>query len=236
MGPLAAADILDLWDRGRTRHALDRCALLAARAQPELPAEAIADLPLGEITASVLRLRAASFGEQIDAHVDCEQCGARLELHLAARQLLQSMPGGPAQPIAVAGRRIRPVCLRDLAAVVDEPDAERAAHALLARCMLEESADAVTTNAMASLREIEDALEAADPNADLAFDVHCAACGHRSTAQLDASELLWDGIDARARELLDEVHLLASAYGWSEREILALAPSRRAVYLSLVAA
>ena len=49
MGPLVAADILDLWDRGRTRHALDRCALLAARAQPELPAEAIADLPLGEI-------------------------------------------------------------------------------------------------------------------------------------------------------------------------------------------
>ena len=85
------------------------------------------------------------------------------------------------------------------------------------------------------MREIEDALEAADPNADIAFDVHCEACGHAGTAQLDAGELLWDEIDARARALLGEVHLLASAYGWTEREILALSAARRATYLSMVA-
>lgn len=42
-------------------------------------------------------------------------------------------------------------------------------------------------------------------------------------------------ISARARTLLVEVHQLASAYGWSEREILSLAPERRAPYLAMVA-
>ena len=235
MRPLDAADMLVLWERGVRRHALDRSALLAARARPELPADTIADLPLGEVTASVLRLRTASFGPRISAHVDCEQCRQRLELTLTAPELLQAM-AAPAGPVDVAGWRVRPVCLRDLAAVVHERDGERAARALLARCILDGPADDAAAWSSAVLSEIEHALEAADPNADLAFDVHCEACGHRGTAQLDVAELLWDEIDARARVLLGEVHVLASAYGWTEREILALTPARRAVYLSMAGA
>ena len=235
MRPLDAADMLVLWERGATRHALDRSALLAARARPELPADTIADLPLGEVTASVLRLRTASFGARISAHVDCEHCGQRLELNLTAAELLQPM-AAPAGPVDVAGRRVRPACLRDLAAVVHERDGERAARVLLARCILDAPADDAAACSGAVLREIEDALEAADPNADLTFDVHCEVCGHRGTAQLDVGELLWDEIDVRARALLGEVHVLASAYGWTERVILALTPARRAVYLSMAGA
>ena len=42
------------------------------------------------------------------------------------------------------------------------------------------------------------------------------------------------GASARAGALLHEVHRLASAYGWSEAQILALSPARRAQYLALV--
>jgi hypothetical protein len=59
------------------------------------------------------------------------------------------------------------------------------------------------------------------------------ACGHETT-QLDTAALLWDEITARAGALLHEVHRLASAYGWSEAQILALSPARRARYLALV--
>jgi hypothetical protein len=233
MRPLDAADVLALWERGRTRHALDRSALLTAWARPELPADAIADLPLGEITESVLRLRAASFGARIRAHVDCGRCGQRLELNLAISDLLQPVP---ARPVELAGWRVRPACLRDLASVVHERDAGCAARALLARCMPGAPADEAATWPDATVREIEDALEAADPNADLAFEVHCEACGHCGTAQLDAGALLWDEIDAWARALLGEVHVLASAYGWTEREILGLTPARRAAYLAMAGA
>src|SRR5437764_15286395 len=91
MRGLDASDLLVLWERGAMRHALDRSALLAAFARPDLPPEAVTDLPLGEITASLLSLREASFGARIRGHVDCEYCGQRLELTLDARDLLQAL-------------------------------------------------------------------------------------------------------------------------------------------------
>jgi hypothetical protein len=89
---------------------------------------------------------------------------------------------------------------------------------------------------LALIPEVEAAFDAADPLADMAFDVHCAACGHAWSAELDVASFVWDEIDARARHLLDEVHLLASAYGWSESDILTLPESRRAAYLERVLA
>ena len=42
--------------------------------------------------------------------------------------------------------------------------------------------------------------------------------------------------DAWAQRALSDVHLLATRYGWSEREVLALTPARRARYLAMVSA
>jgi len=237
MRALEPGDVLTLWERGATRHPLDRSALLCAWARPEVPAEMIADLPLGVVTASLLALRTASFGSRIRAHVDCERCGERLELNLTAPEMLQPVPAEEdgAGTIEAAGMRVRVPSLRDLAAVFTEHDAECGARQLLARCLLSAN-DCADRLSDATMREVEDALEAIDPNADLAFNVHCEACGKHGTAQLDAGALLWDEIDARARALLGEVHLLARAYGWTESEILALGASRRAAYLGMVTA
>jgi hypothetical protein len=233
MRALEASDVLALWERGAHRNVLDRSALLCAWARPELPEHTIADLPLGTVTASLLQLREASFGVRIQCHVDCEHCGERLELVLLSPELLQPMTENPRE-IEVLGLHVRAPCLRDLAAVANEVDVDRAARQLLARCTLH---GAIEVGGLPdeALREVEDALEALDPNADLALDVHCAACGHCGTAQLDAGELLWDEIDARARALLCEVHVLARAYGWTEAEILGLGAARRATYLAMAA-
>jgi hypothetical protein len=40
----------------------------------------------------------------------------------------------------------------------------------------------------------------------------------------------------RARRFLDEVHVLARAYGWAEAEILRLSEARRSAYLQRVLA
>jgi hypothetical protein len=228
---LEAAELLMLWERGALRHALDRSALLCACARPGLAAQTLADLPLGEVTAALLRLREAQFGSRIDCHLDCTACGQRLELALRTHELLQPAGATAAATVEAAGLELRAPTLRDLAAVAHERDAARAARTLLQRCTLRGDAQALDA---AALREVEEGLEALDPNADLAFSVHCAACGQESTAQLDAGVLLWDEIDAHARALLAEVHALAAAYGWSEAQILALSPARRATYLSLV--
>ena len=41
-------------------------------------------------------------------------------------------------------------------------------------------------------------------------------------------------LEAQAKRLLRSVHVLASAYGWSESEILALSEARRDAYVELV--
>ena len=241
MQALTGATLLSLWERGASRHALDRSALLAAVARPEWPAAEIADLPLGAVNASLLRLRSATFGPHIAGHADCTQCGQRLAFTVDTQQMLPPAhgdgdggdDGDDAAPreTEVAGLRVRVPSLRDLAAVSTQTNAMQAARALLARCTL---AGDVAQIDDAALRQVEDALDTLDPQADLVLALQCVACGHAGEAQLDAGALLWEEIEVRARVLLGEVHRLASAYGWSEAHILALSPARRASYLAMV--
>ena len=235
MQALTGATLLSLWERGASRHALDRSALLAAVARPEWPAAEIADLPLGAVNASLLRLRSASFDPHIAGHADCTQCGQRLAFTVDTRQMLPAHGDDNDDPAPreteVAGLRVRAPSLRDLAAVAAQIDARQAARALLARCTLAGDLALIDD---AALRQVEDALEALDPQADLVLALQCVACGHAGGAQLDAGALLWEEIEAHARVLLGEVHRLASAYGWSEAHILALSPARRASYLAMV--
>jgi hypothetical protein len=75
----------------------------------------------------------------------------------------------------------------------------------------------------------------ADPGAWIELALGCPGCGEEWSAPFDIVSFLWAEVEARARELLEEVHALASAYGWGEGEVLALSPERREAYLELVA-
>ena len=62
----------------------------------------------------------------------------------------------------------------------------------------------------------------------------CPACTFTWSEPFDIVTFFWAEIDAWARRLLADVHVLASSYGWSERDILALSPVRRQYYLEMV--
>ncbi|SED47957.1 hypothetical protein [Streptomyces melanosporofaciens] len=84
-------------------------------------------------------------------------------------------------------------------------------------------------------RKLAEAAERADPAADVTLNVACPECGEATRAELDIASYLWAELDHWARDLLLDVHLLATAYGWSEPQILALSPLRRRYYLELCA-
>jgi hypothetical protein len=84
-------------------------------------------------------------------------------------------------------------------------------------------------------RRIAEAAAEADPTADVRLTVACPECGDATPAELDITSYLWTELDTWARDLMLDVHLLATAYGWSEPEILALSPLRRRYYLELCA-
>lgn len=234
MRTLADADVLALWERGAALRPLDRKLLLCSWAREDLAPADLADLPLGVVNAALVRLRGWTFGAHIEAQVDCERCAERLEVTLDANALEEVANVAEARAeIEVDGFRFRAPNTRDLAAVADAPTVEAAASALLSRCCVEGPPDTgMPTSAI--LPKVEEALERVDPAADFELALTCEACGYSWRASLDLAALLWSEITARARTVLTEVHQLAAAFGWSERDILGMSPARRAAYLQRV--
>ena len=76
----------------------------------------------------------------------------------------------------------------------------------------------------------------ADPLADIQLSLTCPNCEQPWRAVFDIVSFLWMEIEVWAWRILKEVHTLAQAYGWSEREILTLSPTRRQLYLDMVGA
>ena len=74
-------------------------------------------------------------------------------------------------------------------------------------------------------------MEARDPQAETLLDFECPACGLRWQALFDILPFLWTELQARARNLLNDVHDLARAYGGSEKDILGMSAVRRRYYL-----
>src|SRR5436305_910057 len=59
------------------------------------------------------------------------------------------------------------------------------------------------------------------------------ACAHGWESSFDVDRYLWEEVHAWAIRTLQDVHILASSYGWREAEILALSQVRRQFYLEL---
>jgi len=234
MPALSAAQLLSVWEHGTRRHPLDRALLLFAVAEPGLAPDVLADAPLGACNAALMRLRRDCFGAAVPAWTDCPACGERMSFELDLAQLPAMTP--VPDVVEIEGHRFRCPGVRQLAALADCPNADEAARQLLLGCFAGDVRPPAD-NAMLDqlLVHAEHAIEAADPWADLAVDYQCPACGHAGEAAFDIASYLWEEIEAHASKLLDEVHLLASGYGWHEDEILALGDERRAAYLARVA-
>lgn len=228
----SATILLEFWERARHRPPHERSLQLLAWAMPDERSDALADFDLGLRDWHLLRLRRALFGPTLVGHGGCPHCGERLEVELDARALQEDAPP-PAPPhyVDAAGRRYRLPNSRDLAAVAGMRDPEAAADVLFAACCLDTDAGKLDE---VDVAEVEHGLSALAAERGMQLELRCAACGDSWLLDLDPGAFCWEEIDARAQALLDDVHRLASAYGWSEHDILALGDARRAAYLDRI--
>jgi hypothetical protein len=79
-----------------------------------------------------------------------------------------------------------------------------------------------------------DAMLSRDPGAELRVDLDCADCGHAWEVFFDVADFFWRELAALAQRLTAEVADLAQAYGWSERDILAMGSARRKLYMESI--
>jgi hypothetical protein len=251
--PLAGELLLAAWEDGGRCHELYRPLALLAAALPEADPADLATLPVAERDLLLLRLREMTFGAELEVFGRCEACGEPLEFTLRADEIAAELAAATAAAgdttveWAEAGRwyRIRPVTTEDLAATLAVPDVGAAGELLLARCVEVEGAasegDSLSPDeapAPASPFPASVARRFAELHAaaEVRCAIDCPACGAGQVLDLDIGRFLWREIAVAARRMLADVHLLALAYGWAERDIIALSSARRAAYLELAGA
>lgn len=81
------------------------------------------------------------------------------------------------------------------------------------------------------LQLIDDALEAASPDVGDAIQATCPSCGQLTSARIDPLRFAFPS----ESNLLSDIHLIASAYGWPLDSVLRLSARHRAVYTHAIA-
>jgi len=233
MNALSNPGLLALWERGSTLHPLDQGLLALTAALPDQPPDGIADWPLGRRNRALAELHCSCFGSTLQAWTACPSCSEKMEFEMDVRTLMSEAPNSGAT-IEVDGQTFRLPTSRDVAAATREPDPVAAANRLLLHCMM--GADDSPNWSEEELERVGDKMALADPMAEYRLSLLCPACNHRWDETLDIARFLWAEIDARARRLFWEIHTFASAYGWTEAEVLSLSAARRARYLEMIRA
>ncbi len=68
----------------------------------------------------------------------------------------------------------------------------------------------------------------------LQLSICCPVCNNDMKHEFDLEGHLLTILASEQKQLLNQIHHLASVYNWTEREILALTPKRRDYYLARI--
>lgn len=254
MRALSASELLAVWERGLSQTPFERALTLLGAAGTGEPPDAPARLSVGERDARLLTLREWTFGRQLTGLVGCPGCGEQLVISLDAADL-RVRPGAESgqeasvtmpRPLTLTAREYE-VSFRlpnslDMAAVTaaaaPSTSVADAATSLLERCLIEARRGGEPVGAAELPPEVAEAIAGrmaeADPQAEVGLTLDCPACGESWQAPFDIESFFWGEINAWARRVLGEVHVLASSYGWRESDILNMSAWRRQFYLDLI--
>jgi hypothetical protein len=242
MHALGNVEMLEIVERGNSQSYPERAVLMLAMGCPDRSLESIARLGIGARDELLLALRQRTFGSQLHGTTDCPSCDVALTVDLNIDDLRSNFRKDfPDISASVADYQI---CLRspnseDLVTILQDPSPDDQPANRLARRVVQRATRAGVEVPVAELPEavldqVSDLIEASSPEAELRLAMNCPDCGCAFHVVLDAVSFFWNEITAEVRKLLLEVHSLASAYGWSEHEILRMSPWRRAMYLGMV--
>jgi hypothetical protein len=231
MASLSAARLVALWEPASGAPAHQRLEPLVAALYP---GEAIEEDTLGARNRRLLALKAALGGPPLEARLRCGRCATDNSFTVPADEILACPVPDPAARVDLraGGRRLsfRLPRMGDLKAAASRPG-QALAH-IVAQCRVGGADGPVPAAVVARLAA---RFEALDPAGRIVVDLACAECRAALRASVDLAEFVAVAIDRAVDGLLRDVHLLASAYCWSEDAILALPPSRRRRYLAMIA-
>ena len=242
MRPLSTAILLSVWENGVGLNSLGRAQVILDAAR-EVPADPDPrEMPLGEVDSRLLTLREWTFGNEVIAVTRCPKCKEELELTLRTSDLRSPM-SNPSGELSFSDEDYRITfhlpTSADLAALSNvDCSKEALRRELLARCVSEARRDgeqvATETLPDSLVDTLSERMSEMDPQAEIELNFQCGSCGEHWNELFNVESFFWTEIQAWAVRLLNDVHQLATSYGWSESEILAMSLARRTAYLSLI--
>lgn len=246
--PETERELLEMWGRGLRLRNVERGLLLLSTARPDDAPETLEDWPVGWRDVAILRLRERLFGSELDAVAACPSCGERLEsscrvadlINSADAQLTATGPPELGTEVVIDGRSflIRPPTSRDLVSVASRAGGNlpKARQLLLDLCVqtLDPESDKEPLDLLELEQAAEQAIVAADPQAGLTLETTCPACDAEVVVPWDIVAFVWRELHSWALHTMHEIHCLAVAYGWTERDVLEIPPLRRRFYLDMV--
>ena len=210
-GPIGSV-ILGLYEQGMTASPAERAALLA-RAGGDA-----SDATLGDADRAAWGFLTRHFGATQDAILTCSACGESIEF---------TLPPGFAPPQVRLQDELQ-VTQNSTAIALRLPRLSDLENGWFDPRKLAPDADWADPDFR---QAAETALLAADPALKLDLSLSCAACDADQTQAFDVTGFVWARLEQTARALVRDVAKLARGYGWSEAEITAMTPTRRAIYL-----
>lgn len=242
---LNAAALLSAWEEGVSQPLIGRALALLEHARPDRSAKQWAQASIGERDEQLLDLREELFGSDFQATAVCPSCGERLELTFSAADIRASAGRltGRDEKLHVKAFGYEVSCRLPTSADLLEIATARTddgRQMLLKLCVEAAQAGGLAVDSEALPDEVVNALSEemsrVDPQADVHISLACPACLHGWNIVFDILSYFWSEIEDWAQRLLLEVHLLASAYGWSERDIISMSATRRRLYLDMIGA
>ncbi|MHB8595739.1 MAG: T4 family baseplate hub assembly chaperone [Ktedonobacteraceae bacterium] len=245
---LSEQNILSIWEFCHHQHPVECALTVLAVANPSHARAHLLAASVGQRDTALLAIREQVFGSSFASYAECPRCRAALEFAFSANDIrVGAAPATSDRQILTFecdGYMIE-AHLPDSAdqlAIVSCGGVASARALLLQRCIVsvayqgvameKKDRDELPENVIAALGE---AIVECDPQAEIRLKLVCPSCDHSWFAAFDILTFLWKEITTHARRILRDVHILASAYRWSESEILALSGMRRRFYLEMVA-
>jgi hypothetical protein len=243
MRPLSASDVITVWELGQRLHPWQQAISLLSVACPNQSQQQLAMLSVGQRDRRLLALRQMTIGSQLNCITTCPKCGDRLEFALnlsdiCVAELTDTPNESQIVQIEDFECQFRLPNSYDLTLLTAARTVEEAYYSLVECCVLRVSQADTLVSWKALPVEVMNRLiqhiSDFDPQAEILLDLDCPNCQHQWQSMFDIVSFFWTELDALARRLLQEVHMLAKAYGWHEVDILSMTAARRQFYLDMV--
>ncbi|MDF2184640.1 hypothetical protein O1O06_07655 [Grimontia hollisae] len=253
---------VDAWEAASGRRAQERATVLASAFIPEALKPALPDWTIAGRDHLLLLAYQQQFGDAIEVEAKCSACGEKTQLAFTVSQILSTAsPQLSAAWDTAQSTLDTDAYLPAYHEVTFDGVACRFRLPRIADLMLLEQSDAMlfqfaqrvidpegfqqlrvalaekenTGHAWEALFEqIEAQMLAHEPLSIVSLNAICPECGAETPHQFDIASQFWAQLSASVEKQLWDVHLLASVYGWSSRDILAMSPARRRRHIAMI--